>query len=440
MRSHWQYLERVSKPPRRISKNAPGQRPPAAKPKPRRTAAPAPLPASAAAPALHDCFAVVAPGLESLALAEAVALELPARLTEGGGGIEWRGDLKSVLRANLGLRIASRVVVRVAQFEAISFAELERQARKVGWGRVIPAGSTVRFRVTCKKSRLYHSDAVAQRIADAIVRALPGTKAQGASGRAGDDDPDASRGEAELGATDQLIIVRIFHDQCTISADTSGDLLHRRGYRQATAKAPMRETIAAALLAASGWDGVAPLVDPLCGSGTIPIEAALMARRIQPGAGRSFSVERWPALTRTMSVRVRAELADAVLPAAPGAIVGSDRDAGAIASAFANAERAGVSADVSLVERAISALVLPPGATGWVVANPPYGVRVGDTDRVRDLWARFGAVLRERGRGWRVALLSPDQALERQLGIPMRVVATTTNGGIPIRLVVGDVP
>jgi putative N6-adenine-specific DNA methylase len=168
--------------------------------------------------------------------------------------------------------------------------------------------------------------------------------------------------------------------------------------------------------------------------------AALLARRIQPGAGRSFSVERWPGLTRTMSVRVRAELAEAALPAAPGPIAGSDRDAGAIASAVANAARAGVASDVDFGERAISALTLPPGAPGWVVANPPYGVRVGDADRVRDLWARFGAVLRERGRGWRVALLSPDPALERQLGIPVRVAATTTNGGIPIRLVVGEVP
>jgi putative N6-adenine-specific DNA methylase len=358
---------------------------------------------------------------------------LPATLAEGGGGIEWRGDMTSVLRANLGLRIASRVVVRVARFHATSFAELEREARKVGWRRVIPPGSTVRFRVTCKKSRLYHSDAVAQRIADAIVRALPGTRAEGASGRAGEEDDEAA------GADAQLVIVRMFHDECTISADASGELLHRRGYRQATAKAPMRETIAAALLAASGWDGVAPLVDPLCGSGTIPIEAALMARHLVAGASRSFAVERWPSFPRAVATLVRAELAGEAAARAPGIIVGSDRDAGAIASAVANAERAGVQADVELVERSISALVLPEGLPGWVVANPPYGVRVGDAERVRDLWARFGSVLRERGRGWRVALLSPDPALERQLGIPLRVVATTTNGGIPVRLVVGDI-
>ena len=395
----------------------------------------------AAAPALHDCFAVVAPGLEDLALAEAVALGLPARLTEGGGGVEWSGDLKSVLRANLGLRIASRVVVRVAQFEALSFAELERQARKVIWGRVIPPGSTVRFRVTCKKSKLYHSDAVAQRVADAITRALPGVVPVLRAGSAATPkSASVDHEDEQVSADEQLIIVRMFHDQCTVSADASGELLHRRGYRQATAKAPMRETLAAALIAASGWDGVAPLVDPLCGSGTIPIEAALLARRLPPGASRGFAVERWPALSRATAVRVRAELMAEALAAVQGVIRGSDRDAGAIGAAVANAERAGVSGDVSFAERAISGLALPGGAPGFVVANPPYGIRVGDVDRIRDLWARFGSVLRERGRGWRIALLSPDPALERQLGISVRVVATTSNGGIPIRIVVGEVP
>ena len=418
----------VTKPPRKISRYAPGQaEAPGKKPAPRQKPAPrtAPPPASAAAaPAgQHACFAAVAPGLEALALAEAVALGLPASLAEGGGGLEWRGDLASVLRANLGLRIASRVVVRVAQFKATSFAELEREARQIAWGRVIPAGSTVRFRVTCKKSRLYHSDAVAQRVADAIVRALPGARAEGASGRAGEEDEEAGDD------TSQLVIVRMFHDVCTVSADASGDLLHRRGYRQAATKAPMRETIAAALLAASGWDGEAPLVDPLCGSGTIPIEAALRARGLPPGSARRFAVERWAGLSPAAARRVRAELLALAHDRAPGVIIGSDRDAGAVASAVANAQRAGVSADASFVERAISALVLPAGPPGWVVTNPPYGVRVGDPDRVRDLWARFGAVLRERAQRLAAGAALAGPALERQLGLALTVVATTTNGG-----------
>ena len=379
---------------------------------------------------LLDCFAIVAPGLEALALTEARALGLPAELQAGGGGIAWRGDLRSVLVANAGLRIASRVVVRLATFEARSFAELERHARQIPWARVVTPAAAVRFRVTCKKSKLYHSDAVAQRLADAVTRAIPGVRAEGASG-SDDDTPSADDA--------QLFVVRLLRDECTVSADTSGTLLHRRGYRQATAKAPLRETIAAALLAASGWDCVSPLVDPLCGSGTIPIEAALRARGLAPGANRTFAAERWPGVSRTVGDRVRAELAERARADVKARIVGSDRDAGAIDAARANAERAGVAADIDFSVRSLSAAEFPTEARGWLVTNPPYGVRVGDADRVRDLWAQLGHVLRERARGWRVALLSPDPALERQLRIPLSVAAQTTNGGIPVRLVVGEV-
>ena len=382
------------------------------------------------------CFAIVAPGLEALALAEARALGLPAELEPGGGGIGWQGDLRSVLLANGGLRIASRVVVRLARFEARSFAELERHGRQIPWSRIVAPGGAARFRVTCKKSKLYHSDAVAQRLADALTRAVPGARVEGASRSDEEDAADVPDENA------QLFVVRLLRDECTVSADASGALLHRRGYRQATAKAPLRETIAAALIAASGWDGIAPLVDPLCGSGTIPIEAALRALGIPPGKNRPFAAERWPGVSRTVGEKVRAELAEAAArtrSATVPAIMGSDRDEGAVAAARANAERAGVAAETVFAVRALSDAAIPAGERGWIVTNPPYGVRVGDAGRVRDLWAQLGHVLRARAAGWRVALLSPEPALERQLRMPLRVVAQTSNGGIPVRLVVGEV-
>jgi putative N6-adenine-specific DNA methylase len=376
----------------------------------------------------------VAPGLETLALAEALRLGLPATIAAEGGGLEWRGDLRTVLLANVGLRIASRVLVRVASFEARTFLELERQARRIPWERMVRPDGAARFRVTCRKSRLYHSDAVAQRLGDALVRALPGAQVERARGEGAEDD------SASTGDDAQLFVVRLFHDRCTVSADTSGELLHRRGWRQATARAPLRETMAAALLAASGWDGSAPLVDPMCGSGTIVIEGALVARGVPPGAKRRFAVERWPGVPPTVGAWVRNELAGRGAVATLPMIVGSDRDEGAIRAAASNAERAGVRDDLTLAVHTISALEIPAGDRGWVVTNPPYGVRVGEADRVRNLWARLGQVLRERAAGWQVALLSPDAALERQLGIPLREVARTSNGGIPVRLVVGDVP
>jgi putative N6-adenine-specific DNA methylase len=371
----------------------------------------------------------VAPGLEPFALAEAQALGLPARADEGG--VAWSGDVRSVIAANLGMRIASRVLVRIAEFEARSFIELERWAKRIPWTLSVAPGATVRFRVTCRKSRLYHSDAVAQRLAEGVSRAVAGVRSEADS--AGDDEV-LDHGESVL------FVVRFFRDRCTVSADASGALLHRRGYRQATAKAPLRETLAAALVAASGWDGVAPLVDPMCGSGTIPIEAALAARRIPPGAHRGFAVERWPGVSADLVRSVRAELGASVLGSAPVPIVASDRDAGAIENARDNAVRAGVASDVELGVHAISAVEMPDVARGWIVSNPPYGVRVGDAARVRDLWAQLGNVLRRRAPGWRVTLLSPDAALERQLRIPVQLVAKTTNGGIPVRIVGGTIP
>ena len=391
-----------------------------------RSTAPATPPATKR-PTQLACFAAVAPGLETLALAEARALGLPAVEEEGGFG--WTGDLRSVITANVGLRIASRVLVQLDSFEATSFADLERRARRVAWGTVVRAGDAVRFRVTCKKSRLYHSDAVAQRLADALVRTVPGVRVLKHAG-----DEETGSDEATL------FVVRFFKDRCLISVDTSGALLHRRGYRMATAKAPLRETLAAALLAASGWDGVAPLVDPLCGSGTISIEGTWMARGIAPGAQRSFALERWPGVSEALGREVRAELAAGTRSSAPGVILGSDRDAGAIEAARGNAARAGVADDVAFAVHALSAAPMPAHERGWIVTNPPYGVRVGESGRVRDLWAQLGKVLRARAPGWEVALLSPDQALERQLGFPLRLAARTTNGGIPVRIMVGRVP
>jgi len=388
----------------------------------------------------------VAPGLEALALAEARALGLPAVEEEGGFG--WTGDLRSVLTANVGLRIASRVLVRLDSFEAVSFADLERRARRVAWGTVVRAGDAARFRVTCKKSRLYHSDAVAQRLADALTRTVPGARVvvgDGSSLRRSAPPvgvPDAQHvGDEETSGDEAtLFVVRFFRDRCTISVDTSGALLHRRGYRMATAKAPLRETLAAALLAASGWDRVAPLVDPLCGSGTIAIEGALMARGIPPGAHRTFAVERWPGVPESLGLEVRAELAAVRSDRALGVILGSDRDAGAIEAARGNAGRAGVADDVAFAVHAVSGAPMPAHERGWIVTNPPYGVRVGESGRVRDLWAQLGKVLRARAPGWEVALLSPDHALERALGFPLRMAARTTNGGIPVRIMVGQVP
>ncbi len=367
---------------------------------------------------LH-CFAVAAPGLEPLVADELrglTALDPLEIAAPEPGGVEFRAGRRGLYAANLHLRIASRVLVRVGTFHASAFHELERHAARLPWAAFTAAGQALTFRVTSRKSRLYHQDAVAERLLAA----------------AGAPALTASTGLAPP----QEFVVRLFRDECTVSADASGALLHRRGYRLAVGKAPLRETLAAAMLAGTGWRGPAPLVDPMCGSGTIPIEAALWARRIPPGLRRAFAFQRWPDYEAAIWEELLAASRARILARAEGIIVGSDRDAGAVAAASANAARAGVASDVEWRQAAISA-VEPPATPGWVLTNPPYGVRVGERQRLRNLYAQLGNVLRRRWRGWGVGFLSAHAELDRQTGLDLETAFTTENGGIGVRLVRG---
>jgi putative N6-adenine-specific DNA methylase len=372
-------------------------------------------------PNRFSAFAVTAPGIEALCAAELRALGIEGIIEDGG--VSWIGDLESVARANLWSRTASRVLVRVAEFTAKAFFELELHAKRIPWERFVEKGARVGFRVTCRKSKLYHSDAVGERFAQSVKRRVPGIEMS--------NETDAE--EAPATAETQLFVVRLLRDVCTVSADSSGALLHFRGYRQALAKAPLRETLAAAMVLASDWRGDTALADPLCGSGTIPIEAALIARRIAPGRGRSFAFQRWPGAHQAMWSKLLDESRVGELPRSPVAIFGADRDAGAIDASRANAERAGVAADITFVHQPISALRLEtPGA---VITNPPYGVRVGETPDLKNLYAQIGNVLRKQSADWSFGMLSADPTLERHTALTLEERFRTRNGGIPVRFV-----
>ncbi|MGH7719742.1 MAG: THUMP domain-containing class I SAM-dependent RNA methyltransferase, partial [Gemmatimonadaceae bacterium] len=280
-------------------------------------------------------FAVTAPGLQEIAAGELRSLGMAVTGVEPEG-VSFRGTPADLYRANLWVRTVSRVVARVGEFHARRFDELERHARRQPWERFVRAGAPVRLRVTCRKSRLYHSDAVAERVAAAIAFRTDGDAASGAgrgvpdaghrgsgrgsSERDGQGEGDEARGDDD--ALGQLVIVRLLRDVCTVSIDSSGALLHRRGYRLAGARAPLRETLAAGTLLASGWPGNVPLLDPLCGSGTIPIEATLIARNIAPGARRGFAFMQWPDFDNRAWASLLADAAARELPAAPAPIHG----------------------------------------------------------------------------------------------------------------------
>jgi len=394
------------------------------------------MPARQSESASFELFAVTAPGLESIAAGELNALGVRGR--QEVGGVVFAGDLERLYLTNLWLRTASRVVLRLGRFHAQTFYELERRTKKLPWADFLPTHGRVQIRVTCRKSRLYHSDAVADRVLAAIARSAPA----GIEVRSAGSDEASGENEGEGEDSAQLFVVRIVDDQCEISADSSGELLHRRGYRQEVAKAPLRETLAAAMLLASGWNEKEPLVDPMCGSGTIPIEAALMARRIAPGLHRRFQFMDWPSfdesLWNTLLTRARNTAVSLALD-----IRGADRDAGAIEAARRNAERAGVANDVqwttASLSESLAGLQEVAHGTGWIITNPPYGIRVGESGDLRNLYAALGSVLKG-PRGWRLGILSAEEELARQLRAPVRSRFASSNGGIPVNFLASEKP
>ncbi len=358
-------------------------------------------------------LAAAPPGLEPLLAQELAELGLapPRRYFkpgQGDGAVAFEGSLEALYRANLELRVAERVLLRLGRFEAGSFAALERLAARVSWRETLPAGAALTVRVDSRRSKLYHERAVAERLAGAAGRRL------------------AAPGEAA-----PILQASVDRDVVTLDLDSSGEPLHRRGYRLETAKAPLRETLAAALLRASGWDKASPLLDPFCGSGTIAIEAYQLSRNLAPGRARRFAFMDWPGFDATLWQNVRARAEEAARRDGP-VVAASDRDAGAIEAASANAARAGAEA-IAFSRAAVSAVV-PPAGTGWLVANPPYGARLSAGKDVRDVYAQLGKLLRGPCAGWKAALICPALELARATGLRVEPGYSTKNGGLDVRL------
>ncbi len=387
---------------------------------------------------MDNFFAVCAPGIEPWTSQELRHLGLlpgvAAAGASGEGGVAFSGDLSALYRANLWLRTANRVLLRVGEFHTTAFSELSKKGSRLPWERCLKPGQPVAVRATCRKSRLYHSDAVVEAVVEAITKRL------------GQSPPLLKFDEEASGSLPQLVIVRMNHDVCTLSLDTSGELLHRRGYRLATAKAPLRETLAAAMLLASGWEAAAsqpeaaaPLIDPFCGSGTIAIEAAQMALGLPPGGKRRFGFMDWPGYkTENWQALLDEAYRQSRERPKPAPILASDRDTGAIEMAQANAARAGVSETIEFSCRAVSAI--EPVGMGWVITNPPYGLRVSADKDLRNLYAQFGKVLKTKCPGWHLAMLYNDLQLLGQLELKLDASLSWVNGGVPVRLARGVIP
>lgn len=357
-----------------------------------------------------EIFLATAPGLEN-ALYDEVRGKGFKKAKAIKGGVTIQGGWPEVWRANLWIRGASRVLARIASFQVLHLSHLDMRAREVPWGDILHPDLPFRVEVSCSKSRIYHSDAAAERIVRAIKETLKASHSP----------------EAEI-----TIMARIERDICTISVDTSGDLLHKRGYKASINKAPMRENMASLFLQKCGYRGTESVYDPMCGSGTFVIEAAEIAAKLNPGRARHFAFEKlvtfepheWEKM-RSVQRQATSEIQS----------YGSDRDEGAIKMSIENAGRAGVEKVTQFKQQTISDITRPTDAPGLVILNPPYGARISDKRKLIPLYQTLGDVLRSRFSGWRVGIITSDANLAKATGLRfLPPDAPVQHGGVRITL------
>lgn len=369
-------------------------------------------------------FAACAPGIEPLLEAELTALGLPGKAVLGG--VEGRLTLEQLWRLHSCSALTESVRVRLKAFDATSFAVLEEAAAKLPWHAYLRPERPLSLAVVCQKSKLYHSDAVAERVRRVIAMRL---RVDALPEPASDQVP-------------QQVHVRVVRDRVTVSIGASGERMHKRGYRTRVEVAPLRETLAAAmvqLLERTSGGPITRLWDPFCGSGVIPIEASRRALGLPPGLGRRFAFEDWPlhephrAAFSAWVERLGAEGRDARV----GQVLevwGSDVDPKAIRSASANAGDAGVGDTVRWLCGDFRAVIeqIPSGTA--IATNPPHGRRIGSAESVRELYRELELALEQRADLRPVLLASGDPSFRQHTQLPWQTALRTRQGGADLRL------
>jgi putative N6-adenine-specific DNA methylase len=334
-------------------------------------------------------------GLESLVRDELIALGFD-QLRVSNGRVEFEASPEDIPRANLWLRCADRVLLKMGQFRAVTFDDLYEQCRALPWESLITKDG--KFAVSGKtvKSTLRSVRSCQSIVKKAVVDRLA-----------------ASYGITWFAETgpDFAIQVSLLRDIATLTIDTSGIGLHKRGYRPEAVEAPLKETLAAALVKLTDWDQGQILIDPMCGSGTIPIEAAMLARNIAPGLNRSFASESWPAVIGSAWLDARAEAMEAREARRKLQIFGYDISKKAIEISMANAKLAGVAGDIVFVEKEIRDMWIDR-QYGVVITNPPYGKRISEFREINQIYHALNQIFRKK-RGWSIYVLTADQKFPR---------------------------
>ena len=380
----------------------------------------------------HHFVAIAPSELASLCSDELRALGIE-KTTLSEAGVEFSGRLEACYTANLWLSTASRVLCRLPSTRTGAVEELFGKVSAWGWEWWLSAEAPLHVEAHVEHSRISHEGLVAQTVLSGIQKRFKEAGAPVPLPWAGSGEETASvRHDSSASEWRQRVLVRLMDNQCAISLDTTGAHLHQRGYRPVHAGAPLRETLAAAVLRKVGWRGESPLVDGMCGAGTVPIEGARLARKLPPGMDRTFLFQKWPSFKGRTWHHLLQKARDGALPEAPAPIVAVEMSPEAMEIAQANAMRAGVEKDIRW--RPMDFFQFRPAeeglAPGVVVLDPPYGKRLEGGGR--DWFEQLGRHLREAFAGWRLAVLMPEKSLAMSMRIPGMRFWNIRHGGMEI--------
>ncbi len=360
-------------------------------------------------------FAPCPRGLEALLLAELVRLGA-SDAAAVPGGVAFGGDWRVCYRANLWSRLASRVLWKVAEFPYAREDDVYAAARKIDWPALFAVERTLRVNVTAQKSPLKSLEFITLRIKDAVC-----DRFRDALGR---------RPSIERARPDVRLHAFLEQRRGALYLDTSGEPLFKRGWRTEAVEAPLRENLAAGLVMLSGWEPGEALLDPMCGGGTLLVEAAAMARGRAPGARRGFGFESLRSFDSALWDDIRRETGQ---PAKELNLYGSDTDPAALAAARRNLAAAGVERWVTL-EQCDVLQRAAPALTGVMIANPPYGERIGESEALAAFYPRLGDALKQRFTGWRCFFFTADRRLEKLIRLAPSRRTPLFNGPIECRL------
>lgn len=357
-------------------------------------------------------IATCAFGLESVINNEIKKLGYTIIKTENGK-ITFEGDFPAIARCNLWLRSADRVLISIGEFEARSFEELFEQTRSLNWEDFLPEDACFPVDGKSVRSQLFSVPDCQAIVKKAIVEKMK--------------DKYPVKWFQETGAL-YRIQVSLLNDIATLTIDTSGAGLHKRGYRQLSADAPLKETLAAAMISISRWKPDRPFIDPFCGSGTIPIEAALIGRNIAPGLQRSFIAETWPGFPKNIWHSAREEARNLIVANQPLGIFGFDIDGSVLNLARHHAKVAELGNSINFQQQEFSKL-RSKYKYGYLISNPPYGERLGDHDEIKTLYAQMPEVFAQLDT-WSFYILSAFPYVESIIGKPANRRRKLYNGRI----------